>query len=214
MKGLLIKDLKLLKNQKVFFAVMFIFAVLMAFTSGDGLFVVMYCTLLGAFFSLSTISYDEYGNGYPFLFTLPVTRKKYALEKYLFGFLTGGSIWLAATLMELLLNPQWRENTSMWLAVSMSVFLVLMIMLLVMIPVQLKFGSEKGRIFMIIVVVIGIVGIQSFLSIFKEINLEAGITFLVGLPVGVLVALALLVFVLAGAISMAVSIRIVEKKEF
>ena len=34
---------------------------------------------------MSSISYDEFDNGNAFLFSLPITRKDYVLEKYIFG---------------------------------------------------------------------------------------------------------------------------------
>ena len=36
---------------------------------------------VGALFSLSSISYDEFDNGNAFLFSLPITRKDYVLDK-------------------------------------------------------------------------------------------------------------------------------------
>ncbi len=43
--------------------------------------IVGYCTMFGMLFTVNTISYDEFDHGYLFLFTLPVTRKDYVLEK-------------------------------------------------------------------------------------------------------------------------------------
>ena len=95
MKGLLIKDFRLLKNQKNFFILVFVMAVFLTITGGDesspATFVLPYVGFVCSFFVLSTISYDEYDNGNAFLFTLPFDRKIYALEKYIFGIVTGGA---------------------------------------------------------------------------------------------------------------------------
>ena len=40
-----------------------------------------YVTFIFTLFTVSTISYDEYDNGYPFLFTLPITRRQYVNRK-------------------------------------------------------------------------------------------------------------------------------------
>lgn len=90
MKGLLIKDIKLMKNQKNFFFIMLFVAVAMLFAEFDSSFVVSYFTMIASMFVLSTISYDEYDNGYAFLFTMPFARKAYVKEKYMFSILMGG----------------------------------------------------------------------------------------------------------------------------
>ena len=85
MKGLLIKDFKLLKMQKNFFVVMIIISVGLALFSEDLSFPIGFSTFVFSLFSLSSISYDEFDNGSPFLFSLPITRADYAAEKYAFG---------------------------------------------------------------------------------------------------------------------------------
>lgn len=55
MKGLLIKDIKLMKNQKNFFFIMLFVAVAMLFAEFDSSFVVSYFTMIASMFVLSTI---------------------------------------------------------------------------------------------------------------------------------------------------------------
>lgn len=91
MTGLLIKDLKLLKVQRNFFLMFVAIAVWMQ-TFMDGVsFIIGYMTFCGSMAVLNTISYDEYDNGNAFLFSLPISRKGYVLEKYAFGFIIGGA---------------------------------------------------------------------------------------------------------------------------
>ena len=59
MKGLLIKDFKLMKNQKNFFFIMIFIAAAMLFAEFESTFVVSYFTMIASMFVLSTISYDE-----------------------------------------------------------------------------------------------------------------------------------------------------------
>lgn len=66
--------------------VLLLVAVILNYNS-DGTFIIGYLTVIGSFFVLSTIGYDEHGNSFAFLMTLPVMRKTYAGEKYLIGFL-------------------------------------------------------------------------------------------------------------------------------
>ena len=56
MKGLLIKDFKLMKNQKNFFFIMIFIAAAMLFAEFESTFVVSYFTMIASMFVLSTIS--------------------------------------------------------------------------------------------------------------------------------------------------------------
>ena len=85
MKGLLIKDLRLMKNMGNSLAIILLVAVGMSFYISDMSFIVIYMAIIGTSFTSSTISYDEFDNGNAFLFSLPVSRKDYVLEKYLFA---------------------------------------------------------------------------------------------------------------------------------
>ena len=88
MKGLLIKDFKLLKNQKQFFLTVSMMGIIFLVVSNNPDFVISYITIMISIFTLSTISYDQYNNGMAYLFTLPITRKEYVGEKYVFGLIS------------------------------------------------------------------------------------------------------------------------------
>ncbi len=101
MKGLLVKDMRMLLGQKKFGALIVFMTVVLSFNS-DSYFVVYYLTFVCSFLAISSISYDENDNGYPFLFTLPIDRSGYVREKYLFGFILNLCSWLVVDL-------PWRE---------------------------------------------------------------------------------------------------------
>ena len=84
MKGLLIKDFRLLKGQ-VYFLLIVTGCVIVFMINGSEAFGVAYVCSMVALLSLTTVSYDEYENGSAFLFTLPITKKDYVKEKYLFA---------------------------------------------------------------------------------------------------------------------------------
>ena len=154
MKGLLIKDFKLMAVQKNFFAVILIMCILFLAAYEDPTFMISYMVMMVSFFSISTISYDEYDNGGAFLFTLPITRKGYVTEKYLFGFLNmllamvviSFPTYLSLLLRHMTFSP---EEFAMTLVGScVAVILILSIM----IPLQLKFGAEKSRVALMIMI--------------------------------------------------------------
>ena len=104
MKGLLIKDFKLLKVQKNFFLLILCIAIGMEiFTnSTSSSFIIGFLSFVATLFTLSSISYDEFDNGNAFLFSLPITRKSYVTEKYGFGMIMGSSFWAFGTLIVIL----------------------------------------------------------------------------------------------------------------
>ena len=93
-KGLLIKDFQLMKNQgKILIAIFVVIAAFGIFADGNSSFLTAYFTIFVALFTTSTISYDEYDSGYLFLFTLPISRRGYVTEKYVFGILSVLIAW-------------------------------------------------------------------------------------------------------------------------
>ncbi len=153
MKGLWIKDFKLLKKQVRLFAVILIMGIAITFATDTLTFTVGYLNFIIPFVALSTISYDEYDNGNAFLFSLPISRKGYVLEKYGFAI----SLCLIAMVLTLLLSLGYGAVRGMEgiigaLVSSPAVFMVVLYFVALMIPLQLRFGAEKGRIAMLIAV--------------------------------------------------------------
>lgn len=216
MKGLLVKDFALLKNQKQYFASILIIALIFAVTGQNLYFVISYCTLITAFFSLSTIGYDEYNNGLFYLFTMPVSRKGYAVEKYLFALLVGGVTWIFTTLAAGIYTWVQAPGTNMveWLIGAAAEFLALEAMVMLLLPVQLKFGAEKGRIAGMIIS-FGMFGVVMIIAkIAKAVNLQPNLGWVSEISPALGCVIGFAAFAAVMLISMAVSIRIMEHKKF
>ena len=71
MKGLLIKDLKILAKQKKFFLFVLLLMVIMSFSMEDVSFSATYSVLIISMLTLTTISYDEMNGGMLFLLSRP-----------------------------------------------------------------------------------------------------------------------------------------------
>ena len=217
MKGLLVKDLKLVLVQKYIILLVIGLASIMTARSDDPVFGVAYMSFIGTLLALMTISSDEADHGNAFLFTLPISRKGYVAEKYLFGLLLGGASWLTGTLIAL--TVVLAKDSSQLLDMAEMTLLVLPLlfgMLSLMFPFQLKFGGEKGRI--VIVVVIGLVclagvGIQRVAGMF-HIDLFVFWGKLLSLGMGAVTALGIGAGLLALFISYRISVTIMNKKEF
>ena len=77
MKGLLIKDMKLMLGQIMFLIVLPIVGAMIVVPSGQLNMGFGYIASVSGLFAVTTINYDSYDNGYSFLFTLPVSRRGY-----------------------------------------------------------------------------------------------------------------------------------------
>ena len=209
MKGLLVKDFHLLMQRKSFFFLLAVLTVFMSFTMEGTLFAVGWVTMLMGIVSFSTIAYDEYDNCLPFLMSLPATRRDYAAGKYLFSIISGFAGWIFAAVVKLIISLMQSE-----FGTSILVFLPLLLILLsCCIPVELKWGAEKGRMYLLVIY-----------GIFFAL-LAAGIRFLpeapaflakmaAGLSFPIAVCLIFILSFLIFAVSLSLSIRIMQRKEF
>ena len=96
MKGLLIKDWKLMTRQKTTLLMVLVIIAMFPALDMDPGFIVTYTMMILLFMTVSTISYDDFDNGMAFLFTLPIDRKTYVREKYALGLMTAAASWIFA----------------------------------------------------------------------------------------------------------------------
>lgn len=166
MLGLMRKDLCLLLQRSRALAIMVGVGVIIGFST-DGGFLMGYLTMISAILSIGTISYDEFDNGYPFLLTLPVTRRSYVTAKYLFCLLGVLAGWAAASVIFAGCCLVKGEGFRMEQLTEALAFLpVAGLMTAVMLPLQLKYGAEKSRLALAVlaggVVALGYVGVKLF----------------------------------------------------
>ena len=217
MKGLLIKDFKLMKMQKNFFIMIVVISFVVSLLTEDVTFMLGFISFITSLFTISTISYDEFDNGNAFLFTLPIDRKKYAAEKYVFGMLLGVCSLFLAIILAVILNLIEKSDTTSDILISAVMLLPFVFLLVsIMIPFQLKFGSEKGRI--AISAALGIVFLISFilgeLAAILGINIADVINRISLLGAGGLFIVIFVISMIVVLFSMKISISIMNKKEF
>lgn len=70
MKGLFVKDLKLMMLQKNFLLLILAIVIGMMIFTDDVIFPLGFLSFIVSLFTVSTISYDDFDNGNAFLFTL------------------------------------------------------------------------------------------------------------------------------------------------
>ena len=211
MLGLMRKDLCLLLQRSRAMLMMAGVGIIIGFST-DGSFMIGYLTMISAILTIGTISYDEFDNGYPFLLTLPVTRRSYVTAKYIFCFLGDLVGWAAASVIYAGCCLAKGAGLGMEQLAAALVFLpVVGLMSAVMLPLQLKYGAEKSRLALAVLFggigVLGALGMKLFpglpdtLRAFPEIS---------GAALG---AAALGAVVAAVALSYWISLGIMEKKE-
>ena len=164
MKGLLIKDLTVIGKQKKFLVIVLLLAVFLTLGSEDTGFAGNYAMLVLTTLTLTTISYDEMNGGMMFLLSLPATRKTYVKAKYTFAFLNllvAAAVGLALSVVESVFKKVAFNFDDNFYAI-MGMMLVMGLMLSVAIPLEFKFGAEKGRMIvagaMVGVLFVGIAG--------------------------------------------------------
>lgn len=153
MKGLLIKDFKLLMGQKYFVIAIVMICVWFLAMGRNPATVGSYLSIVMAIFAGSTISYDEYENGMMYLFTFPIRRRDYVLAKYMFGIaLLALTVAVGSVLMfTVALASPMSYEAEQWVSMILTSVLGAALIQAVSIPVQLKFGGEKSRVALVIV---------------------------------------------------------------
>ncbi|MGN0250280.1 MAG: ABC-2 transporter permease [Oliverpabstia sp.] len=218
MKGLLIKDFKLMKNQKQFFLMILFFCIFFIVINGNPAFMISYLMIMCSFFTLSTISYDDFDHGMGYIFTLPVTRKIYVTEKYVFGLLSSAAAAVLSliVLFAFLVTGYMDISIGELLSEVVGSMVVVLLIMILMIPVQLKFGSEKGRVPMLAVMA-GAAAIGfAVIKILNAMNIsvtEVMDMVIKNYPTLLAVGLCILLGI-ASIISFVVSLRIMRKKQF
>lgn len=218
MRGLLVKDLYLLVRQKNYILCLLVISALLLLRADDAVFVSSYMTIVGSFLALVTISYDEMNHGRAFLFTLPVTRRMYVTSKYLTGALTCAAAWLlsvvftGAALAAGRIQMSWEE----WLFSCAAFLGVGLFFDALMIPIQLKFGADRGRIVLLVVLLACLFLGQGLASLMDGLLVDAGgpLAFLNSLSPLAFGALLAVLVLISLAVSWLISVGIMRKKEF
>jgi hypothetical protein len=224
MKGLLIKDLQLVFSNKTIFPVFIVIAIMLLFTGSAETvpFVVAYFTMLCGMMAVSTVNYDELDHSTAFLMTMPITRKLYAKEKYIFTLLGVIAGWSASILIGLIFGAikHYQLNITEVLIGSITAAFALYVLLNILLPVQLKYGNEKSRIVMIVIVAVVILGVALGNSLLDKLNINKAVLeqrleqFFTNASIPLLLIIIAIVGVAVTFISLRISEEVMKKKQF
>ena len=178
MKGLLLKDLYMMKKYCKSYLLLIVIFVAVSFASSENLFFVFYPCLLCGMIPVNLLAYDERSKWLQYSETMPYTKGQIVSGKYVIGLGTQVSVLLVTGIAQAI-------RMSMNDAFVLGEYLVLMMLLLILsllassitLPFMFKLGVEKGRMayyIMIGIVCAGSIILSNLLSggMQKEIQLN------------------------------------------
>lgn len=160
MKGLIIKDsYTLAKQMKFFMLFIVIFALLPGFSFIT--FAIVYATML----PMTAIAYDERSKWDKLAAMMPYSAMDIVLSKYILGFLMViATAAFSCFAQEIIGIFKHSSITVVFLAQLTLVVCFALIIEAIELPVLIKFGMEKGRMLMIIFMVVAAVGGASLIE--------------------------------------------------
>ena len=223
MKGLIIKDLLNLSSYKTTLFLILIFCSMGMIGTDAVNFAPTFITVMIGMIVLSTFNYDEASHAEKYIVALPLTRKEIVMSKYVLaivGNILGGIIGIILTIIIVnvmnVIKPDdliRLDYQGLLVTVISGIFGVALIQA-IQIPSVYRFGAEKGRIqmFLLIFLLVLMIASVGFLiaKIGFDINMEEINHFMnrFGIPFLILVS-AVLYY-----ISYKISYKILKKKEY
>ncbi|MBQ2698070.1 MAG: ABC-2 transporter permease [Clostridia bacterium] len=195
MKGLLYKDLLVLKKGVGYSVPVIVLMVILLNNNFTMVYSVLFCTL----FPWSVLAYDEQARWDRMALMLPVSRREIVLSKYLIGWLGMGAATLLGAVNALLRR---QSGAAVLLLASLACGLLVMSLLL---PIMFRYGAERGRVIVMLITFL-VVALSTMLHVVIEGFAAAG---RIGFPA------ALLATLLAAAFSwltVPISVRAYEKR--
>ena len=225
--GLLLKDWGLLKSQgKGIIYVLIGGAALMVGALDNpkidreesAAFLGVYIIVTMAVYFSNMLAYDEMDHGFLYLFSLPVTKKDYVREKYIFCISLDAAVWLLGLVITTVvsLTGSYGNDLKKMLFIITWGMIAGVVLIALIRPVRLKFDGEKGRLMIPVIALLlggagmlagkvcGSLGVNPT-EIFQKLD---------ALSEGQLLGGGILFGVICLAISYVCSLRVLEKKEY
>lgn len=202
MRGLLIKDFIILKAQSRVMLVVFAFYVIMGIVGGNREMFGFIMIFLMIMLPITAMAYDERSKWDKYALTMPVSRQDLVINKYLLGLILAGTAFLLNIVLQLLAGA---ESMGEVFPLSLGLLGGALLILAILLPLNFKFGVEKGRLLMMMVLFLPTAVIM--------IMAKAG-----GIPpipdnLDALAIYAGIGVVMVFLISIAISLRIMSRKE-
>lgn len=208
MKGLLLKDMYELIKQCKFILLFCVVYVFLSYTE-SGYFFLAFSIIFFSLLPTTIMALDERSKWESYAITMPYTRKEMVLSKYILSL--GGVIFMSV-LYELVNIIIYFINSSYAMSIVDSFNIILPFCLMAIIissinlPINFKFGAEKGRLGTILIcVIIGVIGGGLFSQSSGSVEL---INYFMNIPSFVYLVLIAVLWI----VSYFVSVKIYEKR--
>ncbi len=202
MKGLILKDIYGLKKQYKVLLALSVFYTIFSLTTGDSSFLTGVLSLMMVMLTITTLSYDERSKWDKYVLTMPVSRADLVFSKYLLGLILSAGAFVFNFIFTLTSGS--REVIDA-LGIAGAILGISLFFLCVILPVLFKFGVEKGRLLMLMILFVP-TGIIILLS--KSGFSSPDEEFMRYLPF-----LCILFMVIVAYASICISLEIYRKKE-
>ena len=159
MLGMIKKDLCMVKNNKMFLMFALVICIMYSFLFDMDM--SFFLPFMGVISMVSTFSYDDYNNWHAYAATLPqgkinVVKSKYVVTIILTVVLTLAGLLLGFAIGMIKGNYNFDEAISSVMGETLAILSIAAILF----PVTFKFGSEKGRLVLIVIGLgLGIIGL-------------------------------------------------------
>ena len=217
MKGLLLKDLLILKNQMRNVLMVIIGFVIISIMMKSYFYIAFVVPFYIVMLIISSFSYDELNNSNTYIIALPFSRKEIVKARYLLCLLSIITSFLIGLLLSIIipvLNEE-MEFASTFASTLASIMGVIFIISL-LIPFFYKFGVQKGRVMLFIAIMTISLLIGIIISLFENSKLNIALFFnqleQINWMILILISIAIILFILY--ISYLISYKIYENKEF
>lgn len=216
MKGLIIKDLCVIKNQMKSLLLVLALFIFLSIANKDATFVLFLIPFYMIMILITTFSYDEFNKWECYCNSLPLSRKEIVKSKYILFNATSLIVLILGVLASFII-PNFIENTtfeSIYASIIGVAFGICLVISL-LIPFYYKFGSQKGRImlFLIVAILALLIGTITSLDVFNNIELMNIINSLNNLSLGMFTLLLIIVTIIIMTISYYISVKIYSNKE-
>ncbi|MDD6881545.1 MAG: ABC-2 transporter permease [Firmicutes bacterium] len=216
MKGLILKDIYNAMTQgKALLFMIVIFGVCFANAASGTL--IMMCTIYAAVMVVNNLAFDEMCSWEVYALTMPVTRSQLVLSKYIVSVAYALCGILLGIVMTVALRVfgfgQGQSSPELILAISVTGLAIAAVFIALLIPVNFKFGVQKGRFVLLgIAALIGGGGVilsggedSKVLAVLDKLGQFNGVTMIL---ITLAAAAVIMIF------SYIISVRIVNNKEF
>ncbi len=214
MKGLILKDLYILKGYSKQYGIILLFMALWSYITKNTSFMTVYFVVISGNVVMSSVSTDEASSFQRFALTAPVSRRALVGSKYVLLLITMSGGYLLARLMDLLMRFSPNKN-QVWFDMDGMIVSVCLFVLAnaISLPAIFKLGVEKARY----IYIVGMLAIAA--AIFGAANFleETGTSMdarIAAISPVVLNGFFVIVAAFFLVISYLVSVRLVAKKDF